>query len=146
MKRAIRIGLLSAIVSVSVHSQDASRVAKNLEKTLAELEGELRHIQRVLQELSRLTKAAGVTTTQGLTSSTPQAEAVSNLVLAQEAYQRGKIAEERRQYEAAIEAFTKAIELFPKNEVNFLRRGRVYLELGSPELALRDLNQSLLIQ
>jgi tetratricopeptide (TPR) repeat protein len=146
MSRVIRIAVLLALASGSTHSQDSSKVAKELEKTLGELTEELHHIQRVLQEISRLSKTGGAGGSTGSEQSNEQIQTVADIALAQQAYQQGRIAEERRQYETAVEAFTRAIQLFPKSEVNYFRRGRVYFELGLLELGLRDLNQSLQLQ
>src|SRR6185369_9592634 len=146
MLRAIRIVLLCAGVTISAQCQDPSQKPQRIEKTLTELDKELRHIQRVLQELSRQKTADSSPLAPSPASPVPRVEAKPDLELAQDAYLRGKIAEERHQYEAALEAFSKAIELSPKSEVYYFRRGRVYFELGAPHLALRDLDRSLLIQ
>src|SRR4051812_30275800 len=122
MSRVIRIALLLMLASVPARPQENSKVAKDLEKTLGELDQELRHIQRVLQEIARLSKAARAGSATPVVSS-EQTKAISDITLAQEAYQQGRIAEERRQYETAVEAFTRAIQLFPGNEVNYFRRG-----------------------
>jgi tetratricopeptide (TPR) repeat protein len=123
-----------------VHSQDAAAGPTKIERTLADLDNELRRIEVLIKDLAPLMKSGDAA------SSVQKAEAALNLLTAQEAYQRGRMAEENRQYEAAIDAFVTAIQMDPANDSALLHRGHAYLEVGKLDLALADLNRSLAVQ
>jgi tetratricopeptide (TPR) repeat protein len=128
------------LISPIVSSQDSAGSPQRIEKALSVLDDELRRIEGLLKELSPMLKSGEAA------SSVQRAEAALTLLTSQEAYQRGRVAEENRQYEAAIDAFSKAIQLDPANDSALLHRGHAYLELGKLGFALTDLNQSLAVQ
>jgi tetratricopeptide (TPR) repeat protein len=140
MLRTFQVALLAALVTPIVSPQDSSGGPKKIENTLADLDEELRRIEALLKELSPILKSADPG------SPLKKAEEALNLLTSQEAYQRGRIAEESRRYEAAIDAFSAAIQLDPANDSALLHRGRAYLELGNLDFALADLNRSLAVQ
>ena len=51
-----------------------------------------------------------------------------------------------KSFGTAMEEFTKAIQLDPKNDSAFLHRGYCHYDLGEYPAAIADLNQSLTIQ
>jgi len=137
--RILQISFLAALISPIISAQDAGGPTK-IERTLTDLDGELRRIEALLKELSPILKSGDAA------SSVQRAEATLNLLTSQDAYQRGRIAEESRQYEAAVDAFGSAIRLDPENDSAFLHRANAYLELGKLDLALSDLDRSLAVQ
>jgi tetratricopeptide (TPR) repeat protein len=138
--RIFQISFLAALISPIISAQGSAGGPTKIEKTLSDLDGELRRIEALLKELSPILKSGDAA------SSVQKAEAALNLFTSQEAYQRGRIAEENHQYEAAADAFGQAIRLDPKNDSALLHRGHAHLELGKLDLALADLNQSLAVQ
>ena len=82
----------------------------------------------------------------GLAHLPGRTDAVSDWQLAHDVYERGRRAEELKEYDAAIEAFTRVIELDPKNDSAFLHRGYCHYDLGDYASAISDLNQSLALQ
>jgi tetratricopeptide (TPR) repeat protein len=140
MLRTLQLVFLAALITPIASPQDSGGGPKKIENTLADLDEELHRIEALLKELSPILKSAD----PGL--SLKKAEAALNLLTSQEAYQRGRIAEESHQYEAAIDAFGAAIRLDPANDSALLHRGRAYLELGELDFALADLNRSLAVQ
>jgi tetratricopeptide (TPR) repeat protein len=138
--RTFQIALLAALISPIASSQDSAGGPQKIETVLADLDDELRRIEALLKELSPILKSPDAG------SSIKRAEAALNLLTSQEAYQRGRIAEESRQYVAAIDAFGTAVQLDPANDSALLHRGRAYLELGKLDSALADLNRSLAVQ
>ena len=140
MHRILHFALLAALICPLGRSQDSPGGPSKIERTLADLDNELRRIEALIKDLAPLMKSGDGA------SSVQRAEAALNLLTAQEAYQRGRMAEENRQYEAAIDAFVTAIQMDPSNDSALLHRGHAYLELGKLDLALADLNRSLAFQ
>ncbi len=64
----------------------------------------------------------------------------------QEAYGRGRLFEDQKQYTAAIEAFSQAIELDPTSDAAFLHRGYCRYHLGDYGNAVADFTESLRLQ
>ena len=137
--RILQITFLAALISPILSSQDSGGPTR-VEKAIAELEDELRRIDALLKQLSPLLKSGDPA------SSVQRAEAALNVLTSQEAYQRGRIAEENRQYEAAIDAFGTAIQSDPANDSALVHRAHAFLELGKLDFALGDLNRSLAVQ
>jgi tetratricopeptide (TPR) repeat protein len=120
---------------------------KELKETLTQLDQELQRIQQLAKELSHDSKSPDkAAKTQLLSASIAKAGAISDIVTAQEAYRRGVVEEERLEYDQAVNAFTRAIQLDPQNDSALLHRGRMYFELGNFKLAVEDLTASLTIQ
>jgi tetratricopeptide (TPR) repeat protein len=138
--RILQFALLATLICPMIHSQDSPGAPTKIERTLADLDNELRRIEALIKDLAPLMKSSDAA------SSVERAEAALNLLTAQEAYQRGRMAEENRQYEAAIDAFVTAIQMDPANDSALLHRGHAYLEVGKLDLALSDLNRSLAVQ
>jgi tetratricopeptide (TPR) repeat protein len=138
--RILQFALLTALICPLVRSEEAAGGPTKIERTLADLDNELRRMEALIKELAPMMKSGDAA------SSVQRAEAALNLLTAQEAYQRGRLAEENRQYEAAIDAFVTAIQMDPSNDSALLHRGHAYLELGKLDLALADLNRSLAVQ
>lgn len=143
---AICVGLMGSTGVGEARPQEPSDLdaaVHDLRKALTDLDDRLRRLEQLIQSTKSATGQS-----QAIPSSPPETStnALPNLVLSQEAYQLGRVAEERQHYEPAIEAFSKAIQFDPGNDSAFLHRGRAYFQLGNLALALSDLNQSLVIQ
>ena len=65
---------------------------------------------------------------------------------AQEAYERGRREEELKSYGPAIEAFTEAVTLDPKNDSAFLHRGYSHYYLGDYASSVSDITRSIELQ
>jgi tetratricopeptide (TPR) repeat protein len=65
---------------------------------------------------------------------------------AQDAYQRGRRSEDLKAYGSAIESFTEAIDLDPKNDSAFLHRGYAHFYLGDFAMAVADIGHSMELQ
>lgn len=61
-------------------------------------------------------------------------------------FQRGYAADEAKQWDAAIEAYTKAIELQPDYAAAYNNRGSAYDELGKYDEAIRDYDRAIELQ
>jgi tetratricopeptide (TPR) repeat protein len=138
--RILQITFLAALISPIVSSQDSAGGPTKIQKALVDLDDELRRIDALLKQLSPMLKSGDPA------SSVQKAEAALNLLTSQEAYQRGRIAEENRQYEAAVDAFSTAIQSDQANDSALLHRAHAFLELGKLDFALGDLNRSLAVQ
>jgi tetratricopeptide (TPR) repeat protein len=137
--RILQITFLAALISPVVSAQDSAGSPNKIEKAVADLNDELRRIDALLKQLAPMLKS-------GDPASVQRAEAALNVLTSQEAYQRGRIAEENRQYEAAIDAFSTAIHSDPANDSALAHRAQAFLELGKLDFALGDLNRSLAVQ
>jgi tetratricopeptide (TPR) repeat protein len=58
-------------------------------------------------------------------------------------YNRGIALNEDKNYNAALNDFSKAISLFPNNADAYFNRALVYRSLGKPEFALEDLSRAI---
>jgi len=152
MQFALCVGLMAGLTGIAEaqpqESPDLDVSIRDLRQTLTDLDDRLRRIEQLVKEVSRASTKSANRWSPAMPSSLPVASAAAlpNVTLSREAYQRGRVAEERQHYEPAIEAFAKAVQLDPGNDAAFLHRGRAYFQLGDFALALSDLNQSLVIQ
>ena len=53
---------------------------------------------------------------------------------------------QNRDYNIAINDYTKAIEIYPSNTKAYIQRGRTYIGLGNYELAKKDLSRSIMLE
>lgn len=141
--RHLRIAALVAFVLLvggvaTVQPQQVSEIASlfgGLTATLKSIDTRLNNLEQMVHELLQNT-------------SNGQSKGVDprSLTESQNHYKEGRTAEDAKQFEAAINAFTKAVVLDPGNDSAFLHRALSRLELGQKEQALDDVNQSLRLQ
>ena len=137
---------------MAIHPQDASDIAsmaRDLKKTLKDVDERLRHLRQLVKALSTGAKKTGSHTPvspAAVAAAAAESEAASRRFAAQEAYQKGRIEEASQQDAKAIELFTKACELDPANDSAFLHRAFVNYRTGRVDEALSDVNRSLAIQ
>src|SRR5579872_268710 len=155
----ISLGLMMVVFTGWLFSDDTSRpdlgsVVKNIEQSLQQLQNEIKDLQSSVKQLSRTAKEASKNEKRARadqpTPSAPNASNASNAMSAwqraQEAYDRGKGFESQKLYGQAIEAFTKAIELDPKNDSAYLHRASCRYNLGNYADSISDLTESLNLQ
>ena len=136
----------SWLFSEEIEPSDLMGAIKSIEATLHQLQKEINDLHGSVKELSQAGRKKQ-NRRPGDSPVSPDAPgAVSNWQLAHDVYERGRRAEELKEYDAAIEAFTRVIELDPKNDSALLHRGYCHYDLGDYASAIADLNQSLALQ
>lgn len=155
--RKTLIGLVLALVvftswlfSDDMERPDLGSVIKNIQQSLTEIQAQITDLRSSVKQLSKVAKAekqaARHRPVESVPASTNGTQAMSSWQRAQEAYDRGKGLEDQKLCGQAIEAFTKAIELDPKNDSAYLHRGACRNQLGNYPDAIADLSQSLALQ
>lgn len=141
---ALAVLLLAAAVYPQ-GSSDLVGVLQDMRNTLKEFNTRLQHVEQLVKELPKKERKheGGREQASGNVVPTPPA---SSLTLAQESYERGRVAEASGNYGPAIEAYSSALQLDPRNDAAFMHRANSYFHAGRLDLALSDLNQSLAIQ
>jgi len=133
----------SWLFSEEIEPSDLVGAIKSIEATLHQLQKEINDLHGSVKELSRAGKKKRESRPLNSPSSTDEPSAWQ---LARDAYARGRHAEELKDDETAIEAFSRAIELDPKNDSALLHRAYCHYDLGDYASAISDLNQSLELQ
>ena len=153
MSRLLRCAAIGSVVILllvfAAYPQGAGDlvgVLQDMRKTLNEFNSRLGHLEQLVKELAKKEKKDPSGRERAAGTAPPATPAASPVAAAQDAYQRGRAAEDRGNYEPAIEAYSKAVELDPRNDSAFLHRAYSYFHLGRVDLALKDASQSLKIQ
>ena len=135
----------SWLFSQEIEPPDLMGAIKSIEATLQQLQKEINDLHGSVKQLSRSAKKKHET--RPTDSPVPEAPASAPAwQLAHDAYERGRRAEDVKACDSAVEAFTRAVELDPKNDSAFLHRAYCYYDLGNYASAITDLNQSLALQ
>ena len=71
------------------------------------------------------------------------AKRCGNTDAAADALKKGKACLEKKDFDAAIAAFTEAIRLDPKDAVAYSERGRAYVEKGDLDKAIADCSEAI---
>jgi tetratricopeptide (TPR) repeat protein len=136
----------SWLYSEEVDPEGLTGTIKSIEATLQQLQKEIQELHGTVQQLAHASKKkkearpAVDPILPGAPSSIPAWQQ------AQQLYERGRGAEAAKAYESAIEAFSQAIQLDPKNDSAFLHRAYCHFDVGDYASAIADLNQSLTLQ
>jgi tetratricopeptide (TPR) repeat protein len=123
----VTVVLLGCGFVMAVHPQDVSDIAsmaRDLKKTLKDVDERLRHLEKLVKDLSAAKKNGSRTAVQPSTVASGTTGS-SNPLEAQAAYLKGRIEEDSQQYAQAVELFTKACELDSANDSAFLHRAFV---------------------
>jgi tetratricopeptide (TPR) repeat protein len=140
----------SWLFSDDLERPDLASVIKNIQQSLVEIQNQISDLRSSVKQLSKISKAEKQVATMrpvaSISTGTNGTPAMSAWQRAQEAYDRGKGLEDQKLCGQAIEAFTKAIELDPKNDSAYLHRGACRDQLGNYPDAISDLSQSLTLQ
>jgi tetratricopeptide (TPR) repeat protein len=122
-----------------------------LQDVLKRLQAEVKSLQDTVKQLSKEAKrnkgsgpAPIATSAAGIPTAAPRM--VSPWQKARDTYKQALRLEEQRQYRAAIEAYSQAIEADPKSDAAFLHRGYCAYQLGDNAGAIADFSQSLAVQ
>jgi tetratricopeptide (TPR) repeat protein len=138
------------LFSDDLERPDLASVIKNIQQSLASIQDQIKDLRASVTQLSKVAKtekqAVAMRPVANVSSVTASAAPMSTWQRAQEAYDRGKGLEDQKLCGQAIEAFTKAIELDPKNDSAYLHRGACRNQLGNFPDAITDLSQSLELQ
>lgn len=118
-----------------------------LQEVLKRLQAEVKSLQETVKQLSREAKRNKNSTPSPVVSTaTATPRPAFAWQKARDAYKRGLGLEEQRQFRAAMEAYSQAIEADPKSDAAFLHRGYCSYQLGDNPGAIIDFSQSLTIQ
>src|SRR5579864_1696245 len=154
----LRSGLISLAVMMVLFSgwlfsddlerPDLANVIRNIQQSLQQLQSDIKDLRSSVKQLSRSAKNEAKNEKRARADQPAPNGAASTTAWqrAQEAYDRGKGFEAQKLYGQAIEAFTKAVELDPKNDSAFLHRGSCRYNLGNYADAVSDLSESLNLQ
>jgi tetratricopeptide (TPR) repeat protein len=138
------------LFSDDLERPDLASVIKNIQQSLASIQDQIKDLRASVTQLSKIAKtekqAVAMRSVTNVSSGTASAAPMSTWQRAQEAYDRGKGLEDQKLCGQAIEAFTKAIELDPKNDSAYLHRGACRSQLGNFADAITDLSLSLELQ
>ena len=142
----VLLGFGGWLLSDEVPKPDLTAAIQGLQQTLQQLQKEIKDLQSSVNQLAR--DAKKVKNSPPAASSSPSASSntAPDWQRAQEAYDKGRQSEDLKSYGPAIEAFTLAIALDPKNDSAYLHRGYCHYALGDHANAVSDLSQSLAIQ
>jgi tetratricopeptide (TPR) repeat protein len=151
LRTSIAVGfLLTGAVQAQEPAQgqdlsDVAATARDMRLTLHDLDKRLAKLESLINQQAELVKKHR-NSKQVAAAAPVRVDPTAALVAGQDAYRRGAIEENARQYEKAIELYTKAGTLDPRNELAFLHRGISNLQVGRLDEALSDVNKSLAIQ
>ena len=136
------------LVAQSDTSSDLPSTLEAVQVTLNHLEEQIKSLQQIVKRLAKDAKK-----NKNVTASTSVPAAVtappsppSNFQKAKTAYRQGQSLEAQQSYDAAVAAYTQAIEADPRNDAAYLHRGYVHQQLGEFERAAADFASSLALQ
>jgi tetratricopeptide (TPR) repeat protein len=138
------------LFSDDLERPDLASVIKNIQQSLASIQDQIKDLRASVTQLSKIAKTekqvVAMRPAVNVSTAPTGTQPMSSWQRAQEAYDRGKGLEDQKLCGQAIEAFTKAIELDPKNDAAYLHRGACRGQLGNLADAVTDLSQSLELQ
>jgi tetratricopeptide (TPR) repeat protein len=143
----IATGVAAFYLTAALLSQDGGdlmSVARDLRKSLRDLDDRLKRIEQAIREQSRNKPASSPSKAFQVTA--PKADPATKILAAQDAYRRGRAEEDRGEFDKAIELFSTALDLDPGSDSAFLHRANANLRTSRFEAALADVNQALAIQ
>jgi tetratricopeptide (TPR) repeat protein len=132
----LALGVIFLGVTVSVYPKEAldlKSIVMNLRQGVKDLDDRLRRLEGIVNDLHK-------------SNDVPPQSGARDPAASHEAYQNGRALEDRREYQAAVDSYTKAIALDPGNDSAFLHRGYSLFELKQLNEALSDVNRSIKIQ
>jgi tetratricopeptide (TPR) repeat protein len=150
------LGFRGSLYSDVIPQANSAPGINDIQKALSQLQSEIKNLQSSVKELVRVMGFARHAKEQGIaalaqlvgaaevTSATPNDFSVWQR--AQEAYEQGRHSENLKVYGPAIEHFTEAIDLDPKNDSAFLHRGCARYYLGDFAGAVSDISLSIKLQ
>ena len=131
----VLLGFAGWMYSGDLPKPDLMGAVQGLQQTLLQLQKEIKDLQSSVKDLAKdakdaqKQKAARVSappapaaTPAAATPTSPSGPLALDWQRAQEAFERGRRAEDLKSYGPAIEAFTETIELDPKNDSAFASR------------------------
>ena len=77
---------------------------------------------------------------------TDKSAGVADPKTAEEFAQNGRAAVARRDYQGAIDNFSRAIELAPQDAANYMLRGQTYWQRGNAVLAMADMDKAIALK
>ena len=148
-----RFGLLTAIAIATLlpatglfSQENLPGTLQQLQETLKRLQNEIKALQNTVQRLTKEAKNNKGSARAPAAAGVDTVASPGNWGDAIEAYKHGKQLEDQRQYQAAIEAYGRAIQFDPKSDAAFLHRGYCLFQLGENTGAVSDFTQSLALQ
>src|SRR6202171_3514662 len=150
MSRDLRIAILTIAVALPASwlwAQEPSFPGnlEQLQEVCKRLQAQVKSLQETVKQLSREAKRnKGVSGAPASSSTAPAPP--SSWQKAREAYKKAVRFEQQRQYHAAVEAYSVALEADPKSDAAFLHRGFCSYHLSDNEGAIADFSESLALQ
>jgi tetratricopeptide (TPR) repeat protein len=155
LRRYLVVNLAASVwLAGSLKAQDLSEITaatRELRQTLRDVDKRVSELEKLLNREAGERKkqrrvASNSTAVPASKETTVRMGPAAELTAGQDSYRRARVEEAAQQYEKAIELYTQAVRLDPKNDLAFLHRGMADLHVGRLDQALADANESLAIQ